>query len=74
MKPLNKSSIVARTTTNRKNYKVATNRDYGDPFPDEYTMYYPRWRRGYKNPIKRIMSYQVRMYRTWKHNRKKQWK
>ena len=74
MKPFNKNSMFVRTTTNRKNYKVATNSYYGDPFPDEYTMYYPQYRRGYKNPNKRIMSYQVRMYRTWKHNRKKQWK
>lgn len=74
MKSLNKSSIVAKTTTCRRVYKIVTNDCYGDPWWNEYTNYYPRWRRGYKNPIKRIMSYQVRMYRTWKHNRKTQWK
>ena len=73
MKPYKKSKI-ARTTTSRKNYNVVTKTNYGDPFPDEYTNYYPKWRRGYKNPIKRLMSYQVRMYRTWKYNRKTQWK
>lgn len=35
---------------------------------------YPVWRRGFKNPGKQIESYKVRMYKTWKHNRKTQWK
>ena len=35
---------------------------------------YPRYKRGFKNPTKTIFAYQVRMYKTWKHNRKTQWK
>ena len=72
MKPFKKSKI-ARTTTCRKEYNVVT-RGLDDPCWNEYLMYYPRWRLGYNNPNKRLMSYQVRMYRTWKHNRKTQWK
>lgn len=72
MKPYKKSKI-ARTTMYRKEYKIATNESY-TPYWDEYTMYYPMRRRGFKNPHKRIMSYQIRMYRTWKHNRKTKWK
>ena len=34
----------------------------------------PRYRRGFKNPNKQIYTPQVREYRTWKHNRKTQWK
>jgi len=70
----NKKSKIAKTTTCRREYKIVTNPDYGDRYWDEYTIYYPKYRRGFKNPIKGIMSYQVRMYKTWKHNRKKQWK
>jgi hypothetical protein len=32
------------------------------------------WRRGFKNPRKAIATWQAREYRSWKHNRKKQWK
>lgn len=73
MKPFKKSK-VARTTTSRKEYKVVTNDKIKEPYWDEGIMFYPRYRKGYKNPNKTIMSYQVRMYRTWKHNRKTQWK
>lgn len=73
MKPF-KNSKEARTTTCSRVYNIVTKPWYGDPWYDEYTNYYPRWRPGYKNPGKRLMSYQVRMYRTWKHNRKTQWK
>lgn len=41
---------------------------------EEGMMEYPQYRRGFKNPIKRIFSYQVRMYKTWKYNRKTQYK
>lgn len=72
MKPYKKSKI-ARTTTSRKEYKVVT-RCLDVPYWDEGLNLYPKIRWGYKNPNKRIMSYQIRMYKTWKHNRKKQWK
>ena len=73
MKPFKKSKI-ARTTTCRKEYKLVTNRFYKEPYWDEGINYYPKYRRGYKNSNKQIMSYQIRMYRSWKHNRKTQWK
>lgn len=74
MKPYKKSKI-ARTTTSRKEYKVATNDKMREWWWDECITYYPLVRtRGAKRPNKQIMSYQVRMYRTWKHNRKTQWK
>ena len=44
------------------------------PYWDEGARTYPRYRRGFKNPNKYLYSYQVRMYRTWKHNRKTKWK
>ena len=41
---------------------------------DEGLNFYPYWRRGYKNPLKKISFQKVREYRTWKYNRKTQWK
>ena len=73
MKPYKKSK-VARTTTCRKEYNVVTKPDYFDPYWDEGLNLYPRYRKGFKNSGKQLMSYQVRMYKTWKHNRKFQWK
>jgi len=73
MKPFKKSKI-ARTTTCRKEYNIITNLDYLDPYWDEGISLYPMLRKGFKNSKKRLMSYQVRMFRTWKHNRKTQWK
>ena len=71
MKPY-KKNVKAKTTMYRKEYNVATRND--DPYWDECITFYPKYRRGFKNSNKTIMSYQVRMYKTWKHNRKNQWK
>lgn len=68
-----KKSKVARVTTCRKEYKVVT-RGWDNPYVDECWNYQPRYRAGFKNSGKQILSYQVRMYKTWKHNRKTQWK
>lgn len=49
--------------------------NYEDPYFYEGREYYrkrPHWM--FKRPKKRLLFYQVRMYRTWKHNRKTQWK
>jgi hypothetical protein len=68
---------------NRAKLKMAQNgRDYhilwlNEEFPmywDEGYQAFPRYRKGFVNPNKQIYSYQVRMYKTWKHTRKKQWK
>lgn len=44
------------------------------PYWDEGLYLYPKWRRGYKNPNKYIFNGQRRCWRTWKYNRKTQWK
>lgn len=41
---------------------------------EEGIVTYPRYRRGYKNPNKYLFAYEMRMYKTWKYNRKTQWK
>ena len=43
---------------------------------DEGANFYPRYRRGFKSPCRKqtqLQKYEQRMYRTWKHSRKKQW-
>jgi len=66
-----KRTTVAKTTMCRKEYKVES-KCLRERYWDEGINFYPKYRRGFKNPNKVIMSYQVRMYKTWKHNRKKQ--
>jgi hypothetical protein len=72
-------------STNRKRTKLKLaecGRDYhilslNEWYPlywDEGYNFYPYWRRGFKNSNKRIPIFKVREYRTWKHNRKTQWK
>ncbi len=72
MKPYKKSKI-ARTTIYRKEYKVVT-QNLKDWYWNEGINFYPKFRKGRKNSNHRLMSYQIRMYRSWKHNRKTQYK
>ena len=69
-----KTKSVTKTTTNRREYRVYSDPLMMDPYYDECWYYHKQneWRNHWKR--KRILSYQVRMYRTWKHNRKTQWK
>ncbi len=45
-----------------------------DPYWDEGILFYPKYKKGFKNPNRRLMRFQIRMYRTWKHNRLTKWK
>jgi len=66
----------SETIIHNRTYKIVTTIDQ-DPYWDEgFSYYYPK---GVKNHSKAKISkllliYQVRMYRTWKYNRKTQWK
>ena len=51
-----------KTTTNRHEYHILFLRDLYPPYCDD----------GYSPG--ELYSYQKRMYKTWKHNRKTQWK
>lgn len=64
---------LSKAKTNKEYLALRFIDDYG-LYWDEGISFYPQYRRGFKNPNKHIMSYQVRMYKTWKHNRKTQWK
>ena len=62
------------TTTNRRTYHILRCVDQ-DPYPEEYG-YHTKRKRGFRGywKSKLIWQHQVRMYRTWKYNRKTQWK
>ena len=72
MKP-DKNSQIAKTTVVRKEYKVATDPKMRDWYWDEGVGYHLGWKR-YKRGIRRLLLFQARMYKTWKHNRRCQWK
>ena len=73
---------MSKNRNRAKLSKAKTNKEYNrlrytewyPPYWDEGIIFYPRYNRGYKNPNKQIEKYQMRMYRTWKHNRETQWK
>jgi len=71
------------TNINRKKLNKAINgSDYkklklADLYPmywDECCVFYPRHHRGTNHSQPKLWSYQIRMYKTWKHNRAHQWK
>lgn len=71
----NKNGKISQTTTHSKEYKIANNGEYADWYSDEGINYYPQYRKGFtKKKKRRLQMFQVRMYKTWKHNRKTQWK
>jgi hypothetical protein len=63
-----------KNTTNSRVYHILFLNQLYPPYYEEGTIFYPKYRKGYKNPHKQLMSYEVRMYRTWKYNRRTQWK
>ena len=57
-----------------RNYKlVFINYEYPKYWDDGFLMY-PKFRRGYVNSGKQLYPSQMRAYKTWKYNRKTQWK
>jgi hypothetical protein len=75
MKPEDKNGKVAKATTQNKEYKIVTQDQFLDPYWDEGIKFYPQYHMGFGQKKKRrLMMFQVRMFRTWKHNRKTQWK
>ncbi len=61
----------SKVTTNSREYKINTG-NY-EPYWDEGFRYHkPKGIRKWKT--KRLLMYQVRMYKTWKHNRVNQFK
>jgi len=65
-----KSDVV----TDNRTYNILNN-DNTDPYWDEGLHFYPeqsRITRKFKK--KQLLMYQIRMYKTWKHNRSNQYK
>jgi len=62
-----------KAKTNSQYNKLLINMEY-PAYWDDGLAQYPNWRKGYKNPCKRIFYQQVREYRTWKYNRQTKWK
>ena len=66
-------SALKRVDTSRE-YKIVLTKFNFPPYWDDGMMFYPLFRRGYSNTNKTIRSYEMRRYKTWKYNRKTQWK
>ena len=70
---VNRNRCRIEVVTDNHSYKVINFKEEFPPYWDEGINFYPKFRRGFKNPTKRIMNYQRRMYKTWKHNRNTQY-
>lgn len=70
----NRNRAKLKKATCGKDYHLISLKEWYPPYWDDGINYYPSWRKGYKNPNKRITMYKVREYKTWKHNRKTQYK
>lgn len=74
MKHIPKQSQILNFTMNRREYHILRCVDQ-DPYSEEYGSYMKRkpGRRGWRKS-RLVWGHQIRMYKTWKHNRKHQWK
>ena len=70
---LNRSKL--KYARDNHEYRILFLKQEYPPYWDECQYLYPRkahcWA---KSTGKRLMSYQLRMYKTWKHNRLTQWR
>ncbi len=71
---INTNRFRLSKAVNNKDYRIIWLKEEYPPYWDDGLILYPKYRKGYKNPKKQIMSYQKRMYKTWKYNRTTQWK
>jgi hypothetical protein len=55
-------------------YNLIMFRELYPPYYEEGIMFYPKYRAGFKNTNRRLPKCKIREYRTWKHNRKTQYK
>ena len=66
----NKNGKIATSTEDRRTYKIITSVDQ-DPYPIEWECWIQYKR---KSRWTGLFTFQYRQYRSWKYNRKTQWK
>lgn len=64
---------LKKATTNKEYNCLLIKINYPMYWDEGYAMH-PKYRKGYKNPNKYIFLSKVREYKTWKYNRKTQFK
>lgn len=71
---VNKSRAKLKKANNGREYHIIWLNELYPMYWDECVPMYPRYNPGFKSPNKRLPRYKQRIFRTWKHNRKTQWK
>lgn len=71
---VNRNRAKLNKAENGRDYQIIWLNELYPMYWDEGVNLYPKYRVGFKKPNKRLQMYKVRMYKTWKHNRKTQWK
>lgn len=70
----NRSRAAFNKAHNSREYQIMVLNEIYPPYWDEGINFHPRWKRGCVNPNKVLMAHEVREYRSWKYNRKTQYK
>jgi hypothetical protein len=70
----NRNRAKLNKAHNQKEYKAILINLLYPPYWDDGISFYPEYRAGYKNPQKRLTKIEIRQYKTWKYNRKTQYK
>lgn len=70
----NRNRTASKNCTQNRWYNIADFQWGFSPWDEDYWCRYPAYRKGFKNSQKQLYSYQVRQFRSWKHNRKTQYK
>lgn len=71
---INRNRAKFNKAHNNQEYKKLFLQWWYPPYWDDGLNWYPQYRSGYKTPNKRIYPWERRKFRTWKYNRKTQWK
>jgi len=71
---VNRNRNKLATANTSREYDNIITKHYYPLYWDEGIRFYPKYRKGFKNPNKVLYQLQVRAYRTWKYNRNKQWR
>lgn len=70
----NRNRSRLNKSTNGREYKLILIEMYYSLYWDEGILMYPKINKGFKYPNKYLMKHEIRMYRSWKYNRKTKYK
>ena len=71
---INRNRTTLKKAICSNDYRKIWLNELHPPYWDDWVYLFPTYRRGFKNSSKQLYPCEVREFKTWKHNRKTQWK